>query len=44
VTPFTKITSHVKGLLAAENSKVFMLFGSTIAAISVLIIIVIKMD
>jgi signal transduction histidine kinase len=42
VTPTTEITSHVKGLLSTENSKMFMLLGSTIAAISVLIIILIK--
>ncbi len=42
VTPTTEITSQVKGLLATENSKMFMLLGSTIAAISVLIILLIK--
>ncbi len=42
VTPTTEITSQVKGLLATENSKMFMLLGCTIAAISVLIILLIK--
>ena len=42
VTPTTEITSQMKGLLATENSKMFMLLGSTIAAISVLIILLIK--
>jgi signal transduction histidine kinase len=42
VTPTTEITSQMKGLLATENSKMFMLLGCTIAAISVLIILLIK--
>ncbi|MFL6349324.1 MAG: hypothetical protein ACJ72X_13630, partial [Nitrososphaeraceae archaeon] len=42
VTPTTEITSQVKGLLATENSKMFMLLGCIIAAISVLIILLIK--
>ncbi len=42
VTPTTEITSQVKGLLSSENSKMFMLLGCTIAAISILIIILIK--
>ena len=42
VTPTTEITSQMKELLATENSKMFMLLGSTIAAISVLIILLIK--
>jgi signal transduction histidine kinase len=42
VTPTTAITSQVKALLSVENSKMFMLLGCTIAAISVLIIILIK--
>jgi signal transduction histidine kinase len=42
VTPTTEITSQVKALLSVENSKMFMLLGCTIAAISVLIIILIK--
>jgi signal transduction histidine kinase len=42
VTPTTEITSQMKELLATENSKMFMLLGCTIAAISVLIILLIK--
>jgi signal transduction histidine kinase len=42
VTPTTEITSQMKGLLATENSKMFMLLGCTIAAISVLIILLMK--
>ena len=42
VTPTTEITSQVKALLSVENSKMFMLLGCTIAAISILIIILIK--
>jgi signal transduction histidine kinase len=42
VTPTSEITSQVKALLSVENSKMFMLLGCTIAAISVLIIILIK--
>jgi hypothetical protein len=40
--PTTAITSQVKALLSVEISKMFMLLGCTIAAISVLIIILIK--
>jgi signal transduction histidine kinase len=42
VTPTTEITSQVNGLLFAENAKMFMLLGCTLAAISVLIIILMK--
>jgi signal transduction histidine kinase len=42
VTPTTEITSQVNGLLFTENAKMFMLLGCTLAAISVLIIILMK--
>lgn len=42
VTPTTEITSQVNGLLFVENAKMFMLLGFTFAAISVLIIILMK--
>jgi signal transduction histidine kinase len=42
VTPTTEITSQVNGLLFIENTKMFMLLGCTLAAISVLIIILMK--
>jgi signal transduction histidine kinase len=42
VTPTTEIYSGVKELLSTEDVKMFTLLGSTFAAISVLIIILIK--
>jgi len=42
VTPTTQIYSDVNGLLSIENVKMFALFGGTIAAVGVLIIILFK--
>jgi signal transduction histidine kinase len=42
VTPTTQIYSDVKGLLSIEDVKMFTLLGGTFAAISVLIIVLIK--
>jgi signal transduction histidine kinase len=42
VTPTTQIYSNVKGLLSIEDVKMFTLLGGTFAAISVLIIVLIK--
>lgn len=42
VTPSTQIYSDVKALLSIENQKMFTLLGGTFAAISVLIIFLIK--
>jgi signal transduction histidine kinase len=42
VTPTTQIYSDVNGLLSIENVKMFALFGGTIAAVAVLIILLFK--
>jgi signal transduction histidine kinase len=42
VTPLTAITSQASGLLSTENTKMFLLLGCILAAISVLTIVLIK--
>jgi signal transduction histidine kinase len=42
VTPLTAVTSQASGLLSTENTKMFLLLGCILAAISVLTIVLIK--
>ena len=42
VTPITAVTSQASGLLSTENTKMFLLLGCILAAISVLTIVLIK--